>query len=157
MKHYEQLSLFEEEEKNELTVNDLAYGMLDLISSFESEEEFKERVDGILENILALYIKYEPSVEVMEQLIDSGRMRLVGLKPTIEFLKAKVEPSNLKELNELISALCHIMNQCIENKQMPLFARQVFKNDTERDAFIVAELVRAYCSVLSTYKEHLGV
>lgn len=154
MKHYKQMSLFEEEEEIP-KVNELLMEMVTLVSCFESEEELKEVINNRLEELLKLYIKYDPIINMMdtvdikdikEQLSIMGRVRLVSIKEVFkeDNKEINIYPTNLKDLNKLIAGVILIAEKYIETGYSSIVEGTI-------------NLIQEYFSILTSYKEVLGV
>ena len=124
--------------------NEILEDMVDYISAFKTDEEFKETYKSKINNLLDLYNCYDPNIEIQEQLSCMGRVRLVAIKEIFkeENREINIDPINLKELNMLIGSLIVMADKYTEYK---------YKTNEEG----ILELVQEYVSVLCTYKKYL--
>lgn len=145
MKHYKQMSLFEEKEDIPKG-NKLLMEMITLVGGFESEEEVKDVINNRLEELLKLYTAYDPNIEIKQQLSSMGRVRLVSIREAFreDNKEINLDPTNLKELNRLIGSIILIAEKYIE-----LGYKSVEKG--------TVDLVQEYFSILTSYKDVLGV
>lgn len=158
MKKYEQLSLFDEDLK-ETHGNIILSDILGIIGPFETEEIAKEKVPINLVKILELYSKYDPNIEIQEQLSCMGAVRLLALKKELGTLDLSNTPDNQKELIKKLSTF-EVRSLKDFNFYVGYLVKStekgIVENNLSTEKSVIC-LIQMYFNLLVSLKEVLGV